>query len=655
MSVNDYYEAVRLHREKRLLEAEAACRKFLLFAPSHPDGLSRLGMILFDSGRAVEAVDAFRRVLSARPGDALACNSLGNALVGCGRIEEAERSFRLALELKPGLAQARTSLTLMAIRRQEYEESIRLLREGLPFWVEGQGLGDEVPHLKSRGFHRLAWVLDRIRTHRAGAAQREDPRMDTLFLDGALAGQEAAKHYRVACTQSVDGQQLCYADTRPPGSEAEWPENLLFVPVEHYFEFFMKTRLRWPQLIAFDEGDAVSWRRAGLAALSLDVLQLLRLIRFHHRVAEVAAVQPDWRADQPVRVFLASSRETTVMQHCSHDLAEAFRRLGCEVKFLIEADDRERFGEGLVFLEEYEAFRPHLTVNINWANNGYLHPSVFNVIWWQDPMPAFTEGKPMMLRDRDLVLSAYREYDHLLQRCGVKEVGRQEFCVDTRLFSGGLPWEERRKVVFVGSSHIDNLKRAKGKDEVVGYLRQRFLSGNLLSRQELADLAQRSGLVLETEVDFLYSYVVRDTCVEWLCSLAGRIPWEIEVYGRFWDRNPIVAPFFKGEIRHGADLAALYGQARYGLNAHQATILSQRLVEMAACGCVPLLNDDRANAEPPHWEEHCLFFRNAGELLQRLKTRPPGDPRDIAQAYSYETLAKRILKWMGEVRGRELV
>jgi predicted O-linked N-acetylglucosamine transferase (SPINDLY family) len=94
--------ALRLHREGRLDEAEAAYTTLLARHPDDFDGLHLLGVIRRQRGRPDEAIELIARAIALRPSVAAAHANLGNALIDAKRFAEAAVSFERALSLKPG-------------------------------------------------------------------------------------------------------------------------------------------------------------------------------------------------------------------------------------------------------------------------------------------------------------------------------------------------------------------------------------------------------------------------------------------------------------------------------------------------------------------------------------------------------------------------
>ncbi len=98
--------AVALHQQGRLAEAECSYLQILAVAPEQFDALQLLGAIRIHQGRHAEGADLIRRALRINPNSARALLNLGFALLSLERADEAATSFAQALALNAGYAQA---------------------------------------------------------------------------------------------------------------------------------------------------------------------------------------------------------------------------------------------------------------------------------------------------------------------------------------------------------------------------------------------------------------------------------------------------------------------------------------------------------------------------------------------------------------------
>ncbi len=103
---SDFDQALALHRQGRLAEAEQLYRRILRTAPTHFDALHLLGTLAGQTGRFDEALALLNRALAQRPDNASALNNLGNTLGSLGRHREAVQAFERALAVRPDDAKA---------------------------------------------------------------------------------------------------------------------------------------------------------------------------------------------------------------------------------------------------------------------------------------------------------------------------------------------------------------------------------------------------------------------------------------------------------------------------------------------------------------------------------------------------------------------
>ncbi|MBF0424550.1 MAG: tetratricopeptide repeat protein [Magnetococcales bacterium] len=606
-------------------------REVVRLKPDHVEGHFQCGIILLVRGLHAEggtspsasevsaALRHFQEVVRLDPGHIGGHFQLGATLAALGRHLEATAALRRCLDLKPGFA-----------------DGHRLLANACD-QLGWKALADV--HLR---------LHDHFRRPNTPPLHVTEEVKDTCFLDGKRALAAARSGLKFKIHQHFPARQICY-HSRWELADAGL-ETLIHCPPERLEAFFHETRLRLPTAVDFDPTDAGQRGEAQTIAGMIDAVPHLQVGAIQTPLELGSKQKPDFVADRPWRIFAATSRWTTVLQYATRGLADALERRGCRVTVSMENNDLEML-KGYHYLRERLACNPHITLNINRMGIGTLHPDVFNVVWYQDPVAELREGKPLPWRARDIVFSAYPDFDDMIRRTGIEQVRRQDLCVDTTCFHETRPRQERRKVVFIGSAHHRLLRGLPGEQVLLHELGLLVEQGAVITPGDVQEMALRQGLDLVYVTQYLYPYVVRNRAVAWLCELAPELAWEVEIYGRFWEDIPAIAPYFRGEIPHGAAVAAVYNQARYALDAHPGKVKSQRLAEMAACGCIPLLFDDRLHAEGPLWEDEILFFKTREALRDCLRREPKNDPATIARAYTYDAFAERILQLVAEGRG----
>jgi hypothetical protein len=466
---------------------------------------------------------------------------------------------------------------------------------------------------------------------------KTNPIHNTFFVNPTNALIIAKQNNRIARSKVASLPQLCYFLSKSPISNL--PSNLIQIDPDNFIEFFTNTIFDLNIHIDFDptshqEKDQAYQISAGLAQANAARKHLIDSYKDTCR-----KLKPEFIAGKPLRVMIVSSRLTTVMQYNSRDLANGFRKNGCEVLFLIEEDEREILDQ-LQFTKKQSEFAPHILVHINHIYNENLHPDTFIVSWWQDTMPEIANGKQILWRKRDLIYSIDEKIDTFLQQTGVKNILRQGFCYDEEIFNN-QHIKRKNKVVIIASSYRYFLTDSPQAKKLVDQLVAHFTAGKSMTEEYLTKFSQSSGFTKDQILFRYWSYVVRDISVEWLCELADKI--EVEVYGRYWDKNPIVNPFYKGELPHGTAVADIYNSALYTLSPHPFDLGSQRLAEASACRTIPIVYDCRQPKQIIKWQNSCLWYRSKEEMGDCFSKMPSEDVDKICATKKYTDFARKIL------------
>jgi hypothetical protein len=481
--------------------------------------------------------------------------------------------------------------------------------------------------------------------HLAGGLLREEPQRlrHTLFLNPEKALQTARAGHKVQETIQKAVLQVCYYLGQP---FADAPATLFCLPSDSpsLVEFFTRTAMTHPDEIDFDPSDPVQQQEAKRIVQGLYKALLLRSRTkdaLEQQIRQGAA--PAYGSNGRLRIFIATSRKLDVMLSNSRDLRYAFEHLGCEVKMAMEEHDHETY-HAIHFLQQISEFQPHVLLDINNYFKLAVHPECYCIYWYTDPMPVLLSGQPFPWREKDLLYSLSRQFAELITHCGGRDVYLKGFCYDQQLFRDEKK-PRKRKVVFVGSTHDFILKQYANCQTVMDELVQLFVQGMPFTKELMAKFAIQTGLPDAEVANFLPAYIIRNFSVRWLCELAGEI--DVEVYGHGWDNDPIVRPFYKGALAHGRAVGELYNESEYVLVPHHNDLQSQRLVEVSACGATPIVYDCRYFADPPHWDENCLWFRTKEQLRQCLLAKRPEDSKAISQGRSYLEFAHQILQRVG--------
>ena len=606
------------------------------------------GKVAFELNEFALTIEIMSRALRIDPNDQIALFFLGKSLLATDKIQAAESCFLKITKLNPKFLSASCELGSIYLKQGKIEQSFKILRKVVETDFTFDKAYYHLVHLfRKQNMSMLAQVYLVLYQHHSNVVIEDDGKgnsfPDSFFIDRNKAMITAKQGNIIKQTVAVSARQLCYYQGKP---FANPPETLIHIPEDGLLDLFTKTCLRLPQAINFNPADPSESSLASNMANKFEDLKR-SLGKEYDKWIEISSdSKPEFNPGEPFRIFLAASRMTTVMQYASRGIAEALRRNGCDVLLSIENSDLEQQASHHVF-NKCANFIPHAIININHLANNYISDNTYNISWWQDLMPAIEVREPLPWRERDIAISTYPQFDPYLYKTGAKHVYRQEFCVDTQQFFATTPTEQRNKIVFVGNSYINHVT---SRNEILGLeianiLRERMASGEEMSDTFLQELAKRFSIAFINIYENVLPYVVRDTSIEWLCSMADELDYEVEIYGRFWDKNPIVAPYFKGELAHGKEVAKVYNQAKYAIAAIHRHVHSQRLAELTACGCIPVVFDQRMfpEAEPPHWDDECLFYSTRDELRECFFKIPKNDPKIIGETYSYDNFAKKII------------
>lgn len=103
-------QAINLHRNGRLDEADRAYAKILKVVPAQPDALNLSGLIAHQQGKNARAVMLLNKAVAARPNFADALNHLGMAQRGLGQAQAAIATLEAAVAADPNHAEALNNL-----------------------------------------------------------------------------------------------------------------------------------------------------------------------------------------------------------------------------------------------------------------------------------------------------------------------------------------------------------------------------------------------------------------------------------------------------------------------------------------------------------------------------------------------------------------
>jgi predicted O-linked N-acetylglucosamine transferase (SPINDLY family) len=126
-------DAVKLHLEGRLQEAEAIYRRILQAWPANLKALHLLGVIALQQRRFDEATELISRAIAFNKRIPEFHNNLGNVYWGQGMVKEAEACYRRALKLNSKYADARNNMGNVLKHAGKFEEALSSYNTALRF------------------------------------------------------------------------------------------------------------------------------------------------------------------------------------------------------------------------------------------------------------------------------------------------------------------------------------------------------------------------------------------------------------------------------------------------------------------------------------------------------------------------------------------
>lgn len=202
-----YQQAIGLHQQGQLDQAEEVYRRALAYEPRHADALQMRGVIRLQKGDAAGAVELIKRALDIEPRNAKALNNFGTALLELKRFDEAIEALRLAVKVQPDFGDGLGNLGRALRKRRLFPEAVEAYKRAVELVPDRPGLHSSLgTALAEAGDHAAALL-----SHQKAldlAPERADLR-NNLAQAHRLAGQhaEAEKSFREAIAlDPADGE-----------------------------------------------------------------------------------------------------------------------------------------------------------------------------------------------------------------------------------------------------------------------------------------------------------------------------------------------------------------------------------------------------------------------------------------------------------------
>jgi tetratricopeptide (TPR) repeat protein len=120
-----FAQAVGLHNQGRLADAETLYNAVLKLVPAHAGALHHLGLLAFQTGNGAAALQLVDQALKAQPGYAEAWCNRGVILAASGNSKQAEQAYRKAIALSPDYADAWANLSGLLVDFGQPEDGLQ--------------------------------------------------------------------------------------------------------------------------------------------------------------------------------------------------------------------------------------------------------------------------------------------------------------------------------------------------------------------------------------------------------------------------------------------------------------------------------------------------------------------------------------------------
>lgn len=205
MSDNPLFDqALALHQDGRVAEADKLYRRLLQQQPDHPGALHLLGVVRQQQGDYPAALELIGRAIAINPRKAVYRNNYGAALHSLGRYDEAAAAFRRALAIAPNYADALANLGMA-------ESALGCLTEAIESYQSALAVNPR--HRDAR--RRLAALLQQSERLPEGLA---------LYGEAAIAERSSADLFEIGELLFLGGHPVAAAEhfreltAREPGN-----------------------------------------------------------------------------------------------------------------------------------------------------------------------------------------------------------------------------------------------------------------------------------------------------------------------------------------------------------------------------------------------------------------------------------------------------
>lgn len=465
---------------------------------------------------------------------------------------------------------------------------------------------------------------------------------DTYFLSSVEALKVSLEKNKIlAPNQQIESIQICYYDGELLKNA---PENCINVPFINFVEYFSKTKYRIPfsidnlsddkVAILFDEKIEIVKKEINKKIITLE--------------EKIHKLEPSI-GNKTLKIFAFGCRETILIKGFVKNILDAANALGYSVYLHTQINEMESCCK-THYLESLYNYNPDITININHLNNKFLPEHIYNFIWFQDSNSIFQNLRKKDLRKKDFIFTLVDGFKEVLKKKGIYSIN-QPFCINKDIFKKRTYIQKEKKIVFIGSSYSHRIKEIKNDENF------KIIYEDVLKQFEkkscLRDLKHSDSEIKyfmdkynksKYYIGDIYAYLLRDYCIEKLCTI--KTGYEVEVYGYGFENNSIIKPYYKGVVTNPIELSKIYNSATYGFCVG-GYVLMQRTLECAFSETIPLVLDVRASKQDQYDSsiEKSIKFFNIKNLENSLNEElsKNNDYNYIQESYGYKSFMQKCI------------
>jgi len=396
--------------------------------------------------------------------------------------------------------------------------------------------------------------------------------------------------------------------------------------------------------------------------------------------------------DQKLNIYFQTSRYTTYLQYSIRDLAEGFKKNGCDVLIEIEKEGGAVGIRGDICRKNLIDFKPDIIFNINHLRHEYswIPKSIPYITWVQDIMPNIFElSDPTLIGDNDYIYALPTEAVHgrLIKHPIFKnsKVEPLSIVLNPDIY---FKFDTTYKYDVSHVSHCNmpleyydvysDIPNSKLSDKQLMF--RHFINytdkfsipdlsevwNNLYKNNKFRKEFSKNFLKIHNSCklridDQTSSFFVMDLMVKVIKSRILKIiienNFDIHLFGNGWDLHPWFKEYANGPIKNGTELNQLQNESRINLNLNIGMLSHPKFFEVTGGGnfCLSLdFGNNNYLSEMTFHDNSLVAWFNEKNLVEKLRyfLENPEERKQMAHLlqtevlnkFSSEKTAERILK-----------